>query len=204
MSLFGALRRRAAASAALASRHRPRAAFATSARCVVRLIVLLAVLLTPLLAPLPALAVSSPADMLRDPAQEDRARALGKELRCMVCQNQSIEDSEVGLARDLRLIVRERIVAGDSDVQVKAFLHARYGDFVLLRPPFAWSTAILWATPVVALLFGFSLILAARRHMSAPAAAPLNAEEQARIAALDNQAALKSQATLKSQNGTRA
>ena len=140
-----------------------------------------------LLVPLTSHAVSSPADMLPDAGQESRARSLGKELRCMVCQNQSIEDSEVGLARDLRLIVRERIVAGDSDVQVKAFLHARYGDFVLLRPPFAWSTAILWATPAVALLFGFGLILAARRRMSAPPAAPLSAEEEARLAALDSQ-----------------
>jgi len=150
------------------------------------------------LAPLPALAVSSPADMLPDAALEDRARALGKELRCMVCQSQSIEDSEVGLARDLRLIVRERIAAGDSNAQVKSFLQVRYGDFVLLRPPFTLSTAILWTTPLVALLFGLGLILAARRRMSAPAAAPLSAEEQARIAALDNQA------TLKSQDGTRA
>jgi len=194
MRIFVALRRRAAASAALASRHGPRAAFAASAHCAARLLLLLLVVL----APLPALAVSSPADMLPDAALEDRARALGKELGCMVCQNQSIEDSEVGLARDLRLIVRERIAAGDSNVQVKSFLQARYGDFVLLRPPFAWSTAILWMTPVVALLFGLSLILAARRRMSAPAAAPLSAEEQARIAELDNQA------TLKSQDGTRA
>jgi cytochrome c-type biogenesis protein CcmH len=148
----------------------------------------LAVLLTMLLAPLAAHAVSSPADMLPDAALEQRARALGKEIRCMVCQNQSIEDSEVGLARDLRLIVRERIVAGDSDSQVKAFLHARYGDFVLLRPPFAWSTAILWATPLVALLAGFALILAARRRMAAAVVppAPLTEEEQRRLAALEN------------------
>jgi cytochrome c-type biogenesis protein CcmH len=141
-----------------------------------------------LLVPVSGHAVSSPADMLPDAALEERARALGKEIRCMVCQNQSIEDSEVALARDLRLIVRERIVAGDSDSAVKAFLHARYGDFVLLRPPFAWSTAILWATPLVALLAGFGLILAARRRMAAPAApTPLSAEEQHRLAALDSE-----------------
>jgi cytochrome c-type biogenesis protein CcmH len=122
--------------------------------------------------------------MLPDPALEARARELGREIRCMVCQNQSIEDSEVSLARDLRLIVRERIAAGDSDAEVKAFLHARYGDFVLLRPPFAWSTAILWATPAVALLAGLALILAVRRR--APAApAPLTEEEKRRLAALD-------------------
>lgn len=136
-----------------------------------------------LLLPLHAFALSNPADMLPDQAQEDRARALGREIRCMVCQNQSIEDSEVGLARDLRLIVRERIAAGDSDAQVKDFLHARYGDFVLLRPPFAWSTAILWATPAVALLGGLALILGQRRRAT-PAPAPLSDDERRRLAAL--------------------
>ena len=124
--------------------------------------------------------------MLPDPAQEDRARTLGRDIRCMVCQNQSIEDSEVGLARDLRLVVRERIVAGDSDPQIMAFLHARYGDFVLLKPPFAWSTAVLWATPAVALLAGFGLIVAMRRRalQAGTAPAPLTEEERARLAAL--------------------
>lgn len=138
-----------------------------------------------LLAPQAAHAVSSPADMLPDPALESRARALGKELRCMVCQNQSIEDSEVGLARDLRLIVRERISAGDSDAQVKAFLHARYGDFVLMKPPFAWSTAALWATPFVAVLAGLGLIVSMRRRSAAVAAAPpLSEDERRQLAAL--------------------
>lgn len=144
------------------------------------------VMLMVLLLPAAGLAVSSPGDMLPDAAQEARARALGREIRCMVCQNQSIEDSEVTLARDLRLIVRERIAAGESDTQVKAFLHARYGDFVLLRPPFSWNTAFLWATPLVALLAGFALILAARRRSAQPApAAPLTEEERRRLAALD-------------------
>jgi len=143
------------------------------------------VLLLALLLPGAALAVSSPGDMLPDAAQEARARALGREIRCMVCQNQSIEDSEVTLARDLRLIVRERIAAGESDAQVKAFLHARYGDFVLLRPPFSWNTAFLWATPLVALLAGFGLILAARRRSAQPSPpAPLTEEEKRRLAAL--------------------
>jgi cytochrome c-type biogenesis protein CcmH len=143
-------------------------------------------LLLALLLPLHAGAVSNPADMLPDPAEEARARALGREIRCMVCQNQSIEDSEVGLARDLRLIVRERIAAGDSDAEVKHFLHARYGDFVLLRPPFSWSTAILWATPLIAVLAGFGLILGMRRRAAAAAAgpAPLTEEERKRLAAL--------------------
>lgn len=146
-----------------------------------RILVLLALLL-----PLQALAVSNPADMLPDPAQEERARALGREIRCMVCQNQSIEDSEVSLARDLRLIVRERIVAGDSDAQVKEFLHARYGDFVLLRPPFAWSTAALWATPAIAVLAGLGLIAGMRRRAAQAAAAPppLTEGERKRLAAL--------------------
>ena len=143
-------------------------------------------LLALLLLPAAALAVSSPGDMLPDAAQEARARALGREIRCMVCQNQSIEDSEVTLARDLRLIVRERIAAGESDSQVKAFLHARYGDFVLLRPPFSWNTAFLWATPLVALLVGLSLILAGTPNFSLPALnAPLTEEERRRLAALD-------------------
>jgi cytochrome c-type biogenesis protein CcmH len=146
---------------------------------------LLAVLL--LLWPLAAGAVSSPADMLPDPTLEQRARDLGREIRCMVCQNQSIEDSEVGLARDLRLIVRERIVAGDSDTQVRSFLHARYGDFVLLKPPFSWSTAILWATPLVAVLAGLGLILGMRRRIAAAPTmpAPLTEEERRRLAELD-------------------
>jgi cytochrome c-type biogenesis protein CcmH len=142
-------------------------------------------LLLALLTPLHAHAVGNPADMLPDPVLEDRARNLGRDIRCMVCQNQSIEDSEVGLARDLRLIVRERIVAGDTDAQVMAFLHARYGDFVLLKPPFAWSTAVLWATPVVALAGGMFLIIGMRRRNAALVAAPpLTEEEQKRLAAL--------------------
>jgi len=136
-----------------------------------------------LLLPVYAAAVSSPADMLPDPVQEDRARALGREIRCMVCQNQSIEDSEAPLARDLRLIVRERITAGDSDGQVMEFMHARYGDFVLLKPPFAWSTAILWATPLIAVLVGIFAILGLRRRR-ATAPAPLTEEERQRLAAL--------------------
>lgn len=159
-------------------------------------------LLLALLLPLHAHAVSNPADMLSDPAQEARARELGRDIRCMVCQNQSIEDSEVGLARDLRLIVRERIVAGDSDTEVKAFLRARYGDFVLMKPPFAWSTAILWATPVVAVLMGLGLIAAMRRRAAALAGAPppLTEEERKRLAALG----LQPQGQAERQDGTRA
>src|SRR6188768_3481413 len=95
-----------------------------------------------------------PEEMLRDPALEARARELSRELRCMVCQNQSIDDSEAPLARDLRLLVRERLTAGDSDAQVLDFLTARYGQFVLLKPPFGWDTALLWFAPAVVLLIG--------------------------------------------------
>jgi cytochrome c-type biogenesis protein CcmH len=105
----------------------------------------------------PALAVQ-PDEILADPALEARARTLSQELRCMVCQNQSIDDSDAPLARDLRLLVRERLKAGDSDGQVLDFLVARYGEFVLLRPPFNWHTALLWLLgPLVLLVAGFGL-----------------------------------------------
>src|SRR6202142_12551 len=107
-------------------------------------IALLAALLAPgFLAPSAAFAVT-PDEILKDPALEARARNLSKELRCMVCQNQSIDDSEAPLAHDLRVLVRERLQSGDSDQQVLNFLVARYGEFVLLRPQFAWHTAALW------------------------------------------------------------
>jgi cytochrome c-type biogenesis protein CcmH len=132
----------------------------------------------------PAFAVSDPAEQLPNPAQEARAREIGRELRCLVCQNQSIEDSDAELARDLRRIVREQVAAGRSDADVMAYLHDRYGDFVLLRPPFSAATALLWAMPVVALAGGVLLVLALRRR--APAApAPLSAEELARLRRLE-------------------
>src|SRR6516164_4208768 len=88
-----------------------------------------------------------PDEVLSDPALEARARSLSKELRCMVCQNQSIDDSDAPLARDLRILVRERLQAGESDQQVINFLVARYGEFVLLKPRFSWHTALLWLGP---------------------------------------------------------
>ncbi len=113
-----------------------------------------------------ALAVQ-PDEVMRDPAQEARARALSRELRCMVCQNQSIDDSDAPLARDLRLLVRERIGAGDSDSQVIDFLVARYGSFVLLKPRFEAQTLVLWLLPPLALGVGaILLLLAARRRRS--------------------------------------
>jgi cytochrome c-type biogenesis protein CcmH len=112
----------------------------------------------------PAHAVQ-PDEVLTDPALEERARELSKELRCMVCQNQSIDDSDAPLARDLRLLVRERLQAGDSDAQVLDFLVARYGEFVLLRPRFNAHTALLWLMPLIVLLIGgAALVFAWRRY----------------------------------------
>ena len=117
----------------------------------------------------PALAVQ-PDEIMADPALEARARGLSKELRCMVCQNQSIDDSDAPLARDLRILVRERLQAGDSDRQVIDFLVARYGEFVLLKPRFSPHTALLWLGPAAILLVGaFGLFVAARRYRSGAA-----------------------------------
>lgn len=102
----------------------------------------------------PAVAITSPAEMLPDPAQEARARDLGRGLRCLVCQNQSIDDSDADLAKDLRRLVRERVRAGDSDAAIEAFLVARYGDFVLLEPPVRPATYLLWFGPAAVLLLG--------------------------------------------------
>jgi cytochrome c-type biogenesis protein CcmH len=125
-----------------------------------------------------------PDEILKDPALEARARALSQHLRCMVCQNQSIDDSDAPLARDLRILVRERLSAGDSDRQVLDFLVARYGDFVLLKPPFNWHTALLWIAPFAVLVIGAIGFLAAGRRRVSPAAPALSAEEEARVAAL--------------------
>lgn len=123
---------------------------------------------------------------LSDPAQETRAREIGKELRCLVCQNQSIEDSDASLARDLRRIVREQVESGASNEQVMQFVHARYGDFVLLRPPVNWSTLLLWATPALALLGGLFAIWRSRRLASTTGigAVELTEAERQRLAAL--------------------
>src|SRR5215475_5069569 len=106
----------------------------------------------------PAAFAVQPDEVMSDPAKEARARELSRELRCMVCQNQSIDDSEAPLARDLRLLVRERIGTGDSDAQVLDFLVARYGQFVLLKPRFERQTLLLWMVPPL-LLFGGGLVL---------------------------------------------
>ncbi len=131
----------------------------------------------------PALAVQ-PDERLADPALEARARALSRELRCIVCQNESIDDSNAPLARDIRVLLRERLAAGDSDTQARAFLVARYGDFVLLRPPVRADTYVLWFGPFALLLLGGGVAFAALRRRRPAPAVPLSAEEQARLDAL--------------------
>ncbi|HWA60238.1 MAG TPA: cytochrome c-type biogenesis protein [Caulobacteraceae bacterium] len=127
-------------------------------------------------------AASDPAERLRDPAQEARARALIKDVRCLVCQNESIDDSEAELAQDLRRIVRSQVAQGRTDAQIKAFLLARYGEFVLLEPPFSWSNAALWGAPfLVAAIGGVLLILRRRRPDEVEGLTP---DEEARLEAL--------------------
>jgi cytochrome c-type biogenesis protein CcmH len=143
-------------------------------------------LAVPCFASAPALAVQ-PDEILADPKLESRARDLSRELRCMVCQNQSIDDSDAPLARDLRLLVRERLKAGDSDGQVLDFLTARYGQFVLLKPRFGWDTALLWLAPAVVLLLGgigLVSLLRRRRRAQAVPEQPLTEAEKARLAEL--------------------
>ena len=146
------------------------------------LLLLLLALPVLLLLALPADAAVDPREQLPDAAQEARARDIAQGLRCLVCQNQSIDDSSSDLARDLRQLVRERIAAGDSDAQVQAFVVARYGDYVLLTPPFKPSTALLWVGPPLVLAAGLlGAVLYLRRRPAAPAAAPLSAAERARL-----------------------
>ena len=154
----------------------------------VRALVVPMALLSLLLAS-PSLQAVQPDEVLKNPALEARARALSKELRCMVCQNQSIDDSEAPLAHDLRVLVRERLKAGDSDAQVIDFLVARYGEFVLLKPRLSWHTALLWGLPPAVVVFGILAIAIVvwRRRTAATAAleaANLNAAEERRLAEL--------------------
>src|SRR4051812_42853071 len=127
-------------------------------------------------------------EILPDPVLEARAREISQELRCMVCQNQSIDDSEAPLARDLRLLVRDRLKAGDSDSQVIDYLVARYGEFVLLKPRMSWHTAILWGAPLAILIaglfgIGYSLLRRSARS-SPPEAAPLTEAERLKLNAI--------------------
>jgi cytochrome c-type biogenesis protein CcmH len=151
-----------------------------------KLIAISAVLLLAALAAPAAYAVQ-PDEIMTDPAKEARARELSRELRCMVCQNQSIDDSDAPLARDLRLLVRERIATGDSDSQVIDFLVARYGEFVLLKPRLTPHTLLLWLLPPLALIGGgLALWFYSRRRSNAGSAADpsllhLTEEEEARL-----------------------
>jgi cytochrome c-type biogenesis protein CcmH len=134
------------------------------------------------LAATPALAVT-PGERLADPALEARARALSAELRCMVCQNQSIDDSDAELAHDLRVLVRSRIAAGDTDAQVIDYIVSRYGEFVLLKPRFNLRNALLWSAPVVILVAGgaaAAITMRRRRSLTTP----LSEDEEARLSAL--------------------
>jgi len=132
-----------------------------------------------------------PDEMLKDPILESRARDLSRELRCMVCQNQSIDDSEAPLARDLRVLVRERLTKGDSDRQVLNFLVSRYGEFVLLRPRLEWNTLLLWGLPPAALIAGTIALFAMsrRRQNAASEAGPLSPDEKRRLSTLVEPAA---------------
>ncbi|HUZ65971.1 MAG TPA: cytochrome c-type biogenesis protein [Acetobacteraceae bacterium] len=143
----------------------------------------LALILALLAAAPVAYALNGPWEMLPNKAEEARAEAIGRQLRCMVCQNESIEDSGAALAADLRAIVRRKVAAGESNRQIMAFMVKRYGNFVLLRPPFDPLTALLWTMPLLAPLAGFAVVLLLRRRHAVPPA-PLSDAEQARLADL--------------------
>jgi cytochrome c-type biogenesis protein CcmH len=126
-----------------------------------------------------------PDEMLSDPVLEARARAVSRELRCLVCRNQSIDDSDADLAHDLRLLVRERIAKGDSNALAVAFIRARYGDFVLLRPPFEIGTLLLWGGPLLILLLGaLAIVRFYRRRAGIAGPPPLSTDERRRLAAM--------------------
>ena len=149
-----------------------------------RMLVLLSLFFGLLAGPAVAQYVDEP---LSDPQMERRAQQLHKEIRCLVCQNQAIADSNAQLARQLRVIVRERLEAGDDDAEVKSYLVDRYGDWVLMRPPLKASTLILWIAPFVILAFvlgGAGLFVLRRRRQRETGVAPLDAQEEARLAAI--------------------
>ena len=137
----------------------------------------------------PAYAVL-PDEVLADPILEARARNLSQTLRCVVCKNQSIDDSNAPLARDMRLLVRERLVAGDSDIQVRGYLVARYGNFILLRPPLQPNTLLLWLAPAIFTFFGFisfAVFMRRSKAIQAEQVKPLSPEEQAKLAKIEQE-----------------
>jgi len=137
-------------------------------------VLLLIVAATPLLA-------VEPDEILKDPRLEERARTLSSELRCLVCQNQSIDDSHAPLARDLRVLVRQKLVAGDSDDTIRAFLVERYGEFILLKPRFSFDTLVLWMSPFALLLLGSWMLLRTSRRSILAKVEVLDSAEQARL-----------------------
>lgn len=143
-------------------------------------------LLFVLLSPLAARAVE-PDEMLPDPALEARARAISAGLRCLVCQNESIDESDAELAKDIRVLIRQKLMAGDSDAQIRTYLVQRYGDFILLKPPFDWTTLLLWLGPGLVLAIGAGAsYMAARRKSADWASAPaaLSEAEKQKLAAI--------------------
>lgn len=130
-------------------------------------------------------AVGDPAERLSDPAREARARGLFRETRCLVCQGESIDDSDAPLAADLRRVIRQRLAAGASDPQVRAFLARRYGDFIFFRPRADWDNALLWSAPFLVALVGAGLLVIRQRSPKPPEPA-LTTEEEARLDALES------------------
>lgn len=145
-----------------------------------RIFFILAILLTALM---PSARAVEPNEMLKSPALEARARALSRELRCLVCQNESIDDSNADLAHDLRLLLRQRLAAGDTDQQAIDFIVARYGDFVLLKPPVEPATYLLWFGPAALLIIAAAgaFIFVSRRNRTLAEPAPLSAAEKRRL-----------------------
>jgi cytochrome c-type biogenesis protein CcmH len=133
-----------------------------------------------LVATTPLLAVE-PDEILKDPRLEERARTLSSELRCLVCQNQSIDDSHAPLARDLRVLVRQKLVSGDSDEAIRAFLVERYGEFILLKPRFSFDTLVLWISPFALLVLGGWMLLRTSRRSPLTKVEALDGAEQAHL-----------------------
>ena len=134
-----------------------------------------------------ARAGSDPCELLSNPAQVARAETIGQQLRCLVCQNESIEDSNADLARDIRTIIRQQVVAGQTNPQIIAYMVQRYGNFILLKPPFDGMTALLWGTPVIALVLGLGIAFFAiwqRRRRPSSGPAPLSEAERVRLESL--------------------